>query len=119
MARKYFIGITAALTLLVNSCSFRIADFTFLSSKNVDMNHAAGYTTSVNDRKQGQDSAHIIIFIPTGEADYKEALDKAIEQNGPSCVGLANAKVESGGWYIPYVYGYFWCSVEGDPVYKK
>lgn len=119
MVRTESLPIIAAMALLVSSCSYRIADFTFLSSKNVDMNHAAGYTTTVNNRKQGQDVAHIIIFIPTGEADYKEALDKAIEQNGSACVGLANVKVESGWWYIPYIYGRVWCTVEGDPVYKK
>lgn len=119
MFRIATLSIFAIMALFVSSCTYRLADFTFLSSKNVDMNHAAGYSTAVNDRKQGKDLAHIIIFIPTGEADYKEALDKAIEQNGSTCVGLANAKVESGWWYIPYVYGRVWCTVEGDPVYKK
>lgn len=119
MFRIATLSIFAIMALFLSSCTYRLADFTFLSSKNVDMNHADGYTTAVNDRKQGKDTAHIIIFIPTGEADYKEALDKAIEQNGSACVGLANAKVESGWWYIPYIYGRVWCTVEGDPVYKK
>lgn len=119
MARKYIFGITAMLALLTSSCSYRIADFTFLSSKNVDMNHADGYTTAVNARKQGKDVAHIVVCFPITDASYKEALDKAIEQNGSTCVGIANAKVEWGWWYIPYIYGQEWVSVEGDPVYKK
>lgn len=119
MSRITSLMLIAALALLGSSCTYRLADFTFISSKNVDMNHVDGYTTAVNDRKQGKDVAHIIIFIHTGKANYKEALDKAIEQNGSTCVGLANAKVEYGWWYIPYIYGREWCAVEGDPVYKK
>lgn len=107
-----------ALTALT-SCSYRVADFTYISTKNVDMNHKAGYSTAVNQRVIGKDMRHLIIVFPTGDCNYKEAADKAIEQQGSTCVGLANAKIEYGWWYIPYIYGREWVTVEGDPVYKK
>lgn len=101
------------------SCTQRIADLTFASTKNVDMNAPQGYTTVPNARVTGRDTAHIIIFIPTKTPSAKEAIDRAIEKNGSECVGLANAKLEYGGWYIPYIYGQAWYETTGDPVYKR
>lgn len=101
------------------SCVYRLGDFTFISSKNVDMNSSQGFSTIPNMRARGKDTMHIVVVIPTGNCSPKEAMDKAIEKNGVNCVGLSNAKIEHGFWYIPYVYGQEWYAVEGDPVFKK
>lgn len=101
------------------SCTQRIADLTFASTKNVDMNAPQGYSTMPNARVTGRDMAHIIICFPTKMPSPKEAIDRAIEKNGSECVGLSNAKLESGGWYIPYIYGQAWYEATGDPVYKR
>ena len=101
------------------SCVYRLGDFTFISSKNVDMNNSQGFSTIPNMRARGKDTMHIVVVIPTGNCSPKEAMDKAIEKNGVNCVGLSNAKIEHGFWYIPYVYGQEWYAVEGDPVFKK
>lgn len=105
--------------ILCTSCTQRIADLTFLSTKNVDMNHADGYYTSPNLRVEGEDVAHIIICFPTRIPNAKEAVDKAIEKNGSDCVGLSNMKLEHSVWYIPYLYGRETFTATGDPVFKR
>lgn len=110
---------TLAAVTLMPSCVYRLADLTFASTKNVDMNSPDGYVTSTNARVTGKDTAHIIIAFPTGNASPKEAIDQAIEKAGMNCVGLSNAVLYGSFWYIPYVYGQEWYKVEGDPVFKK
>ena len=104
--------------LLATSCVQRIADLTFMSTKNVDMNHPGGYYTAPNQRSEGVDTAHIIVCFPTRIPNVKEAVDRAIEKNGPTCIGLSNMKLEHGFWYIPYIYGREYFKATGDPVYK-
>ena len=62
---------------------------------------------------------HVIIFFPTGIPDMKEAIDNAIEKNGPNCVGLANATLERKWFYIPFIYGQESFVAEGDPIMRK
>lgn len=109
----------AVLAALGCSCTQRLCDFTVASTKNMDLKHAAGYTTSYNVRSKGEDRKHIIFFIPTGIPNMKEAIDRAIEKNGPQCVGLANATLEEKWWYIPLIYGQVSYIIEGDPVMRK
>lgn len=103
----------------LSSCVSRLGDFTFISSKNMDINSSQGFSTITNMRSRGKDTAHIVVAVPTGTCTPKEAMDKAIEKNGVNCVGLSNVKIEHGFWYIPYIYGQEWYAVEGDPVFKK
>ncbi len=109
----------AATMLLLPSCVTRIADLTFASTKNIDLNHTGSYTTNSAAKVSGKDTAHLIICIPTGQPSPKEAIDKAIEQGGTGCIGLSNAVMYSSFWYIPYVYGQAWYKAEGNPVYKQ
>jgi len=69
-------------------------------------------------RLQGKDVAHIILFIPTGIPNMKEAMDNAIEQK-PGVVGLSNVTIKRGGWWIPFIYGQDWFEVEGNPIKEK
>ena len=104
----------AGFALLAVSCTTRVADLTVASTKNMDLKHTAGYTTTYNVRSKGEDKKHV-----TGIPDMKEAIDNAIEKNGPNCVGLANATLERKWFYIPFIYGQESFVAEGDPIMRK
>ena len=109
----------AATMALLPSCVYRLADLTFVSTKNIDINHPDGYVTSSNSRTVGKDTMHVVCVFPITSTNPKEAIDKAVEQCGTNCVGLSNVVLHRGWWYIPYIYGQEWYKVEGDPVFKK
>ncbi|MFA6051538.1 MAG: hypothetical protein WC762_03005 [Methylobacter sp.] len=102
------------LAMLLSGCSTRITDFTFISSKNIDLSHGADFKRAPT-RVKGEDRKSIIILIPTGEPNAKEAMDNAIE-SVPGAVGLVDGVITKSGWYIPYVYGQIWYEVEGTPL---
>ncbi|MCC8148516.1 hypothetical protein [Akkermansia sp.] len=109
----------ASFALLAVSCTNRLADLTVASTKNMDLKHTAGYTTNYNVRSKGEDKKHIVLFFPTGFPNVKEAIDNAIEKNGPNCVGLTNATLEEKWFYIPFIYGQISFVAEGDPIMRK
>ena len=110
--RKLFI---ISLLLLFCGCSYRMTDFTILSSKNIDLSKMDKYKRG-KERVTGIDKIRVIIFIPTGmRSDLKEALDRAIEQT-PGCVGLVDGVVHYTEWYIPFFYGELYYTVEGTPL---
>ncbi len=45
----------AGSVLLAVSCTTRVADLTVASTKNMDLKHTAGYTTTYNVRSKGED----------------------------------------------------------------
>ena len=100
--------------LIVSGCTSRLTDFTIISTKNVDMSDSGNFTKGT-ERVEGIDKRHVIVFIPTGSPDLKEAIDDAIEKT-PNCVALLDGVVYSKFWYIPYIYGQFWYQVEGTPL---
>lgn len=115
MKKLLFFSLAA---VMLASCTNRIGDFTVLSTKNMNMEQPGGFRVGEN-RVTGVDKQHIIVLFPTGQVSMKEATDRAIELGGKGCVGLSDAAVYSGAWYIPYVYGTSHITVEGNPVYKK
>lgn len=117
MKIKYLL--LASSALLAVSCTNRLADLTVASTKNMDLKHVAGYTTNYNVRSRGEDKKHWILIFPTGIPDVKEAIDEAIEKNGPNCVGLSNATLVEKWWYIPFIYGQYSFVAEGDPIMRK
>jgi hypothetical protein len=110
---KKLIIITICM-ILVSGCSTRITDFTFISSKNIDLSRGADFKRSTV-RVKGEDRKSIVIFIPTGVPNVKEALDKAIEST-PGAVGLVDGVITHYSWYIPYIYGESWYEVDGTPL---
>lgn len=105
--------VVLCLGLFVTSCTTRLTDFTVLSSKNVDLSQMGKYERG-KDRVEGEDIAHIILFIPTGMPNLKEAIDRAIEAT-PGCVALADGVVSSRAfWFL--VYGQNAYIVEGSPI---
>lgn len=117
---KYSFCITAiAAALLGSSCTTRLMDMTIATSKNIDLNNVNQYATLPNARVKGENSTHIITIIPLGFPSVKEAIDRAVEQNGSNCVGLSNVVFYQTEWYIPLIYGRITVTAEGDPIYKR
>lgn len=112
--KKVIFACIIVVTMVLSSCSQRLAEFTILSSKNIDYSKLPDYKR-MNGRVVGEDKAHIIILIPTGSPDTKEAIDKAIEAV-PGCVALVDVILERGGFYIPLLYGQSWITIEGTPL---
>ncbi len=106
------------LILLVgmSSCSHRLTDFTIISTRNVPLGNEAAYLQKANERVKGVDKAHTILFIPLGEPNLKEAIDKAIEKY-PGAVGLLDGVVKTKGW-TSILYGQSSYVVEGTPLYQ-
>jgi phosphoribosylcarboxyaminoimidazole (NCAIR) mutase len=100
--------------LVCAGCTTRMVDFTTISTKNVDWSKAETFVRAPA-RVEGIDKVHIIIFIPTGIPNMKEAIDRAIESK-PGSVALVDGVVYQKVWYIPYIYGQSSYVVEGTPL---
>ena len=111
---KFSIVLLVFIGLFLSSCSHRILDFTVVSSKNIDLSHAASFERG-GVRQSGVDKVHIIIFVPTGTINLKEALDVAIEKT-PGCVALVDGVIRSKYWWIPFIYGQSSYTIEGTPL---
>ena len=103
------------LAVSLTGCTMRLVDFTIISTKNVDLSRAATFKRASDKRVEGKDSVSIIIFIPTGVPNVKEAIDRAIE-SVPGAVALLDGVVSEHYWYIPYIYGKDTYVVEGTPL---
>lgn len=107
--------------LFATSCVTRLTDFTVLSTKNIDLSRIDQYERQ-SKRVSGWDTKHIIIIIPTGIPDAKEAIDRAIEST-PGGVALIDGVIEHHFWYIPWIYGQDSYVAEGtvlvDPTLKR
>ena len=103
-----------AIAVSLTGCATRLIDFTMISTKNIDWTHAANFQRG-KDRVQGTDEVSIIIFIPTGVPNMKEAIDRAIEKI-PGAVALVDGVVTQKSWYIPYIFGKFSYIIEGTPL---
>lgn len=98
---------------LLSSCAYRITDFTIISTKNVDLSKASSFTRG-KGRNEGVDKAHIILTIPFGRPNLKEAIDRAIEAT-PGAVALVDGVVYSKSWWA-ILYGQTKIIVEGTPL---
>ena len=103
--------------ILAAGCYTRLADFTVVSTKSVeledrtfeDLDRAMGVT--------GLSMKQIFIIFPTGKADIEEAIDDALYKAGGDL--MVDAVVYWKYWYIPLIYGQFGFKVEGDVVKTK
>jgi len=91
-----------------------LVDFTAISTKNVDWSRATSFERG-KARVKGKDIAHIIIVIPTGIPNMKEAVDRAIE-SVPGGVALLDGVLYHKWFYIPPLYGQSWYVIEGTPL---
>lgn len=111
MYKKALLALTMSLMV---GCTTRLVDFTVISSKNVDLSRGAEFKRH-NSRVTGEDLARVIIFIPTGTPNAKEALDRAIE-SVPGAVALLDGVLTYEWFYIPYIYGESKYIIEGTPL---
>ncbi len=106
--------IVAGLLFAFTGCTARLVDYTIISTKNVDLARAGSFQKG-KSRVQGEDKMSIIIFIPTGVPNVKEAIDRAIE-SVPGAVALVDGVVDYRYFWIPYIYGEETYIVEGTPL---
>lgn len=113
MVLKKGVWVSAFLAvILASGCTSRITDFTVISTKNVDLS-SPSLKRSAN-RIEGVDTAYIVLFIPTGVPNLKEAIDRAIEKV-PGCVALTDGVVYGKSWSV-FVAGANSFVVEGSPL---
>ena len=98
----------------VSGCAFRLVDFTIISTKNIDLSRGADFKRGAT-RVSGEDQVCIIIIIPLGQPNIKQAIDKAI-QSVPGAVALLDGVITAKFWYIPYIFGQSSYVVEGTPL---
>lgn len=99
--------------IALTGCSQRLGDFTIISTKNVDI--GKNYV-KVQTQEKGISSKAIIIFIPTGTPNIKDAVDDLLKKANGDLV--TNAVIQYSWYYIPYIYGEYKYEITGD-VYKK
>jgi hypothetical protein len=111
--KRYSLGfLVTVFGLLVTGCATRLGAFTVISTKNIDWSRAAEYTRN-NQRIEGEDKYHVIVFIPTKfKITIEDAVDKAL-QNVPGAVALVDAVLRSKIFWIPYIYGQRCYLIEG------
>lgn len=102
-----------AFTLLLTGCSYRMIDFTVISSKNVQLHLPDGAS---GPRTEGVHSVPII-FFPLGRPNIKEATDRAIENAGSQYDALIDGVVSSYTFY--FIFGVTKITVEGTPINTK
>ena len=100
--------------VFLTGCVTRLVDFTLISTKNVDLSRGADFKRG-QSRVEAEDKVLIILFIPTGTPNIKQAIDKAI-QSVPGAIALLDGVVSVKGWWIPYIYGENSYVVEGTPL---
>jgi hypothetical protein len=116
MAKKGILwGILVMVLVLgvsVTGCATRLGAFTVISTKSIDWSRASEFTRS-NQRVEGEDMYHIIIFIPTKfNITIEDAVDNAL-QKVPGAIALVDAVLRSKSFYIPYIYGRGGYYIEG------
>lgn len=111
--KKFFkrIGIIMLL-LCFTGCTARLVDFTIISTKNIDLSRSGNFQRA-KTRVEGKDTAMIIIFIPTGVPNIKEAIDRAIE-SVPGAVALVDGVLTQESFW--FIFGMSSYVVEGTPL---
>jgi len=98
---------------IFTSCSYRVVDFTIISTKNVDLSKASTFTRG-KQRNEGKDVAHMVLYFPIGQPSMKEAIDRALEKT-PGAIALLDGVVYSKSWWA-ILYGQNILIVEGTPL---
>ena len=100
---------------LLPSCTYRVFDFTIVSTKNLPIGSRDEGFSKGDERVTGSDMSHMVLWFPLGTPNMKEAIDRAIEQN-PGAVGLVDGVVYQKMWNCLF-YGQNSYIVEGTPLY--
>ncbi|MCK4341890.1 MAG: hypothetical protein KAY37_09235 [Phycisphaerae bacterium] len=102
MKRSHVVALGAGLLFLFG-CEQRLGDFTFLSSKNIDLSNLEMEADENAPIVEGEDSKPIIFVFSTGVPNLKEAVDRAIESGRGTA--LSDVSIYYTHWYIPYIVG--------------
>ncbi len=105
--------ILSIIVLIFSSCSYRVFDFTIVSTKNIDLSKACTFEKG-KKRIEGDDLVYWIFYIPLGRPSIKEAIDKAIETT-PGSVAIVDGVVTSKSMWFVFS-GYSAIVVEGTPL---
>lgn len=73
--RVLLMMLAASVLLTAEGCTTRLGDFTMLSTKNVNVSGV-----KQGDRQSGEDCVNHVFFIPLGQPDMKNAIDRALEK---------------------------------------
>lgn len=104
--------LSAAATCLAG-CTERLADFTLISTRNVDLSNAV-VDVRKGQRVKEEDCIPIILIFPLGRPDLETAVDNALQS------GRGNIMVDQvlyrRSWYIPLLFGQECLVAEGTVV---
>lgn len=118
MCKKLIISLGVLALLMASSCTHRLTDFTVISTKNVPIGEGTrSEFVKGNTRVKGEDKIHVILCIPTGTPNLKEAIDRAIEST-PGAIGLTDGVVKTKSW-TALLYGQNAYIVEGTPLFPS
>jgi hypothetical protein len=110
--KKIILTLAIMSTIVLSGCSTRVADFTVVSTKNMNLN--SGELVS-GDRVEGSDGVPVVLF-PLGRPNIKEATDHAIE-NDRCVVGLTDVVLDQ--FAFAFIIGYISFDIEGTQVVDK
>ncbi len=113
--------LAAGMLTSLCSCSTRIATFSVASTRNFDFTAVGNYhvdTGRTVSEFDGEYSVPVLFFSTFSEADMTQAVENAIREAGPGCVGIANANLRK-GYLFTLLVNASWYSVEGNPIYRR
>ena len=108
--RKLILGII----LLLSACTTTHGTFTVMSNKIVDIKNFDINKAERIKNVEGEDVAHIIIFIPTGVPTITGAMNEAFSKTDTDV--MTDVTLKQRAFYIPYIYGQQAWIVSGDAV---
>ena len=106
----------SAMLLMLSSCTHRLTDFTIISTRNVPIGTESVDLAKAEKRVNGVDKVSVVLGIPFGTPNMKEAIDKALDKY-PGAVGLADGVIKAKYWTC-FFYGQSSYVVEGTPLYE-
>jgi hypothetical protein len=107
------LSLALALSLLcLPACASRGADFTILSTKNVELSRVDLQNMEFSRNIEASDSRFWFLFIPFGAApDMEEAVDHCLEQGGGDF--MTSAVVYESAWSV-ILFSYSDIRIKGD-----
>ncbi len=101
--------------VLLPSCSVSHGNFTVMSNKLFDTDNLNVSNKTRQKNVVGKDVSHIIFFVPTkSNPNLNDALNDAFRRTDTDV--MTDVEVTAWGWWIPYLYGQFGWTIEGDAV---
>ena len=83
---------------LISGCSLRLADFSVISTKNVNLDKVDLDAMPQTKGVRGVDSNFMFLFIPFGFPHIENAIDEALEKGGGDV--MIDTVLYSKGWSI-------------------